>query len=55
MLIERAGETDSVNTTYNPILIEAGPGTKGIFVDQGVVKYHNPISGGFYGRPLLSI
>ena len=41
---------DSVNTTYNPILINAGNGTAGIFVDQGVIKYHDPISGGFYGK-----
>lgn len=39
---------DSVNTTYNPIEINAGSGTQGIFIDQGVIKYHNPISGGFY-------
>lgn len=41
---------DQVNATYNPILINAGNGTKGIFVDQGVIKYHNPMSGGFYGK-----
>ena len=41
---------DSVNATYNPILINAGNGTTGIFIDQGVIKYHNPISGGFYGK-----
>lgn len=40
---------DSVNATYNPILINAGNGTQGIFIDQGIIKYHNPISGGFYG------
>ena len=41
---------DKVNSTYNPIEINAGPGTKGIFIDQGVIKYHNPLSGGFYGK-----
>ena len=41
---------DSVNATYNPIFINAGNGTAGIFVDQGVIKYHNPIYGGFYGK-----
>lgn len=41
---------DSVNATYNPILINAGSGTTGIFIDQGIIKYHNPISGGFYGK-----
>ena len=44
---------DSVNATYNPILINAGNGTKGIFIDQGIIKYHNPISGGFYGKETL--
>lgn len=41
---------DSVNATYNPILINAGNGTTGIFIDQGIIKYQNPISGGFYGK-----
>ena len=41
---------DSVNATYNPILINAGNGTTGIFINQGVIKYHNPMSGGFYGK-----
>lgn len=41
---------DSVNSTYNPIELNAGPGTNGIFIGQGVVKYNNPISGGFYGE-----
>ena len=41
---------DSVNATYNPIFINAGNGTTGIFIDQGIIKYHNPISGGFYGK-----
>ena len=40
---------DSVNVTYNPILINAGNGTMGIFIEQGILKYNNPISGGFYG------
>ena len=44
---------DSVNATYNPILINAGNGTTGIFIDQGIIKYHNPISGGFYGMSTL--
>ena len=44
---------DSVNATYNPILINAGNGTAGIFVDQGIIKYHNPLSGGFYGKMTL--
>lgn len=39
---------DWVNATYNPILINAGNGTAGIFIDQGIIKYHDPISGGFY-------
>ncbi|MCJ1456760.1 hypothetical protein MMC28_007125 [Mycoblastus sanguinarius] len=41
---------DQFNATYNPILIDAGNGTQGMFIDQGVIKYHNPISGGFYGE-----
>lgn len=41
---------DSVNATYNPIEINAGSGTKGIYINQGVIKYNNPTSGGFYGR-----
>ena len=41
---------DSVNATYHPILINVGNGTRGIFIDQGIIKYHNPISGGFYGK-----
>ena len=41
---------DQVNTTYNPVEINAGNGTRGIFIDQGVIKYHNPLSGGFYGE-----
>ena len=41
---------DSVNATYNPILINVGNGTTGIFIDQGIIKYHSPISGGFYGK-----
>ena len=40
---------DQVNATYSPVFINAGNGTRGIFVDQGVIKYHNPLSGGFYG------
>lgn len=40
---------DSVNDTYNPIFINAGNGTMGIFIEQGLIKYNNPISGGFYG------
>jgi len=43
----------SVDATYNPIVIQPGNGTQGIFVSQGVVKSHNPISGGFYGKLLL--
>ncbi|KAG6990904.1 hypothetical protein G7Y79_00060g092080 [Physcia stellaris] len=39
---------DRVNATYNPVEINAGEGTKGIFIDQGVIKYQNPQSGGFY-------
>ncbi|KAL9582465.1 MAG: hypothetical protein Q9212_003273 [Teloschistes hypoglaucus] len=39
---------DSVNSTFNPIEINAGPGTDGMYIDQGVIKYNNPISGGFY-------
>ncbi len=46
---------DQINTTYNPIEINAGGGTKGIFIDQGVIKYHNPISGGFYGQSIYTI
>ena len=41
---------DSVNATYNPILINGGNGTPGIFNDQGVIKYNNVNSGGFYGK-----
>ncbi|MCJ1234833.1 hypothetical protein MMC14_002796 [Varicellaria rhodocarpa] len=39
---------DRVNSTYDPVEINAGTGTKGIFIDQGVVKVHDPLSGGFY-------
>ncbi|KAL8662055.1 MAG: hypothetical protein Q9202_005029 [Teloschistes flavicans] len=39
---------DSVNATFNPIEINAGPGTDGMYIDQGVIKYNNPTSGGFY-------
>ncbi|KAI4195628.1 MAG: hypothetical protein LQ350_007099 [Teloschistes chrysophthalmus] len=39
---------DSINSTFNPIEINAGPGTDGMYIDQGVIKYNNPISGGFY-------
>ena len=48
---------NQVNQTYNPIEINAGNGTRGIFIDQGVIKYHNPLSGGFYGElmPLRSL
>ncbi len=46
---------NQINTTYNPIEINAGGGTKGIFIDQGVIKYHNPISGGFYGQSIYTI
>ena len=41
---------DSVNATYNPILINAGNGTTGIYNDQGIIKYNDPMSGGFYGK-----
>lgn len=43
---------DSVNATYNPIFINIGngTGTAGIFIDQNMIKYHSPISGGFYGK-----
>lgn len=43
---------DQVNATYYPIEINAEGGTKGIVIDQGVIKYHNPISGGFYGQSI---
>ncbi|KAL8651242.1 MAG: hypothetical protein Q9226_004784 [Calogaya cf. arnoldii] len=39
---------DNVNATYNPVEINAGTGTNGIYVNQGVIKYNNPQSGGFY-------
>ncbi|KAL9121116.1 MAG: hypothetical protein Q9187_002330, partial [Circinaria calcarea] len=40
---------DRVNQTYNPIEINAGEGgTPGIFIDQGFIKVHDPLSGGFY-------
>ena len=45
---------DKVNDTYNPVEINAGSGTQGIFIDQGVIKYNNPLSGGFYGKLLMS-
>ncbi|KAL8669722.1 MAG: hypothetical protein Q9168_005691 [Polycauliona sp. 1 TL-2023] len=44
---------DSVNTTYNPVEINAGAGTQGIYVSQGIIKYNNPISGGFYAVQLF--
>ncbi|KAL8992855.1 MAG: hypothetical protein Q9169_006788 [Polycauliona sp. 2 TL-2023] len=47
---------DTVNATYNPMEINVGTGTKGIYIGQGVIKYNNPISGGFYGElPFLFI
>ncbi|KAL8793586.1 MAG: hypothetical protein Q9195_003849 [Heterodermia aff. obscurata] len=39
---------DKLNGTYNPIEINAGPGSSGIYINQGVIKYNNPTSGGFY-------
>ncbi|KAI4269123.1 MAG: hypothetical protein L6R38_007583 [Xanthoria sp. 2 TBL-2021] len=39
---------DRVNSTYNPVEINAGEGTKGIYINQDIIKYNNPISGGFY-------
>ena len=30
----------------NPVEINAGAGTKGVNVDQGFIKYRNPLSGG---------
>ncbi|KAL8847190.1 MAG: hypothetical protein Q9221_007752 [Calogaya cf. arnoldii] len=39
---------DSVNATYNPVEINAFTGTSGIYVNNGVIKYNNPQSGGFY-------
>ncbi|KAK4692781.1 hypothetical protein P7C71_g4489, partial [Lecanoromycetidae sp. Uapishka_2] len=42
----------SINSTYNPVEILPGNGTQGIFINQGVIKYNNPISGGFYGKCL---
>lgn len=41
---------DSVNATYNPVEINVGKGTQGIFIDRGLLRYNNPMSGGFYGR-----
>ena len=42
---------DRVNLTYNPTEINAGiGGTPGIFIDQGFIKVHDPLSGGFYGE-----
>ncbi|KAL9053438.1 MAG: hypothetical protein Q9206_003931 [Seirophora lacunosa] len=41
---------DMVNATYSPVEINAGIGTKGMYIHQGFVKYNNPISGGFYGE-----
>lgn len=46
---------DLVNATSNPIEINAGNGTQGIFIDQGIIKYHNPISGGFYGEKISAV
>lgn len=46
---DKSGRADSVNSTYNPIELNPGPGTNGIFIGQEVIKYNNPISGGFYG------
>lgn len=37
------------NESYIPVEINAGNGTQGIFIDQGVIKVHDPLSGGFYG------
>lgn len=47
--------TDSVNATYNPVEINAGTGTTGIYIDQGKIKYNNPISGGFYGKLCICV
>ncbi len=40
---------DSVNATYNPVEINVAGGTQGIFIDRGLLRYNNPMSGGFYG------
>ncbi|KAL8905674.1 MAG: hypothetical protein Q9207_002488 [Kuettlingeria erythrocarpa] len=39
---------DSVNATYKPVEINVGSGTQGIFIDRGLLRYNNPMSGGFY-------
>lgn len=39
----------SFNESYIPVEINAGNGTQGIFIDQGFIKVHDPLSGGFYG------
>ncbi|MDI1486227.1 MAG: hypothetical protein OHK93_005453 [Ramalina farinacea] len=38
----------SFNESYIPAEINVGNGTQGIFIDQGVIKVHDPLSGGFY-------
>ena len=39
-----------VDASYNPVEIKGRNGTKGVFVERGVLKYHNRQSGGFYGE-----
>ncbi|KAL8947300.1 MAG: hypothetical protein Q9222_006402 [Ikaeria aurantiellina] len=39
---------NKVNASYNPVEINAGPGTKGIYISAGVLKYNDPPPGGFY-------
>ena len=40
---------DMVNATFNPVEIVVEQGMRGVFVDQGVVKVNDPLSGGIYG------
>ncbi|KAL6719087.1 hypothetical protein ACLMJK_003322 [Lecanora helva] len=44
---------NQVNLTYNPIEINAGNGTRGVFIDHRVIKFHSPLKGGFYGESQL--
>ena len=44
---------DQVDATYDPIEINAGNGTKGIFIHHGIIKYRHLLSEGFNGAPFI--
>ena len=42
--------TETATESSNPVEISVGYGTRNMFIDQGVLKYFNPSSGGWYGE-----